>query len=157
MSDHFPRRAYGAAVALLVLPSVVLAGCHRAEPDPRSEPPLVRTAISQPDRGASREFTGIVAARVQSDLGFRVGGKVIERLVEAGQIVRRGQPLMRIDRTDLSLASTASLGTVQPPRPGRPKRPPTRSACAIWSAPARYRPPPMIRPRPRRTQRGRNS
>jgi RND family efflux transporter MFP subunit len=113
VSYYFPRRAYGAAIALSVLPSIVLAGCHRAEPDPRSEPPLVRTAISQPDRGASREFTGIVAARVQSDLGFRVGGKVIERLVEAGQIVRRGQPLMRIDRTDLALASTASLGTVQ--------------------------------------------
>jgi multidrug efflux pump subunit AcrA (membrane-fusion protein) len=27
---------------------------------------------------------------VQSDLGFRVGGKVIERLVQAGQVVRRG-------------------------------------------------------------------
>jgi RND family efflux transporter MFP subunit len=113
VSYYFPRRAYGAAIALSVLPSVVLAGCHRAEPDPRSKPPLVRTAISQPDRGASREFTGIVAARVQSDLGFRVGGKVIERLVEAGQVVRRGQPLMRIDRTDLALATTASLGTVQ--------------------------------------------
>jgi RND family efflux transporter MFP subunit len=113
VSDHFPRRAYGAAVALLVLPSVILAGCHRAGPDPRSKPPLVRTAVSQPDRGASREFTGIVAARVQSDLGFRVGGKVIERLAEAGQMVRRGQPLMRIDRTDLALATTASLGTVQ--------------------------------------------
>jgi RND family efflux transporter MFP subunit len=113
VSDHFPRRAYGAAVVLSVLSSIVLTGCHRAGADPRSEPPLVRTAISQPDRGASREFTGIVAARVQSDLGFRIGGKVIERLVETGQMVRHGQPLMRIDRTDLALATTASLGTVQ--------------------------------------------
>ena len=86
MSDHFPRRAYGAAVALLALPSVVLAGCHRAESDPRSEPPLVRTAISQPDRGASREFTGIVAARVQS-VTYEGGRFRIEAAVEAASHV----------------------------------------------------------------------
>jgi RND family efflux transporter MFP subunit len=44
---------------------------------------------------------------VQSDLGFRVPGKVLERLVDAGQTVKRGQPLMRIDPTDLRLATRA--------------------------------------------------
>src|SRR5439155_1393545 len=48
-----------------------------------------------------------VAARVQSDLGFRVPGKVLERLVDAGQTVKRGQPLMRIDPADLRLAMRA--------------------------------------------------
>jgi RND family efflux transporter MFP subunit len=52
-------------------------------------------------------FTGIVAARVQSDLGFRVPGKVLERVVDAGQTVKRGQTLMRIDPTDLRLAVRA--------------------------------------------------
>jgi RND family efflux transporter MFP subunit len=56
---------------------------------------------------AERSFTGIVAARVQSDLGFRVPGKVLERLVDTGQTVERGQPLMRIDPTDLRLARRA--------------------------------------------------
>jgi RND family efflux transporter MFP subunit len=54
-----------------------------------------------------RSFTGVVAARVQSDLGFRVAGKVLERLVDAGQMVKRGQPLMRIDPADLRLAARA--------------------------------------------------
>jgi len=54
---------------------------------------------------AERSFTGVVAARVQSDLGFRVPGKVLERLVDAGQTIKRGQPLMRIDPTDLRLAT----------------------------------------------------
>ncbi|MFD2578344.1 biotin/lipoyl-binding protein [Novosphingobium colocasiae] len=58
----------------------------------------------------------MVAARVQSDLGFRVGGKVIARLVDAGQFVRRGQPLMRIDSTDLALATQASQQSVQAAR-----------------------------------------
>jgi RND family efflux transporter MFP subunit len=54
-----------------------------------------------------RSFTGIVAARVQSDLGFRVPGKILERLVDSGQTVTRGQALMRIDPSDLRLATRA--------------------------------------------------
>jgi RND family efflux transporter MFP subunit len=72
----------------------------------------VRTAIAGAAEGAQREFTGIVGARVQSDLAFRVGGKVVVRLVDAGQVVRRGQPLMRIDPTDYALAAQASAGAV---------------------------------------------
>ncbi|MFZ2854239.1 MAG: efflux RND transporter periplasmic adaptor subunit [Rhodocyclaceae bacterium] len=56
---------------------------------------------------AERSFTGVIAARVQSDLGFRVPGKILARLVDTGQAVRRGQPLMRIDPTDLGLAMRA--------------------------------------------------
>jgi RND family efflux transporter MFP subunit len=54
----------------------------------------------------------VVAARVQSDLGFRVSGKVIQRLVDVGQRVHKGQPLMRIDPIDLNLAITNQKGAV---------------------------------------------
>jgi len=60
----------------------------------------------------SRSFTGVVAARVASDLGFRVSGKVLERLVDAGQTVKRGQSLMRIDPVDLKLAAHAQQESV---------------------------------------------
>ncbi|MGH8518459.1 MAG: efflux RND transporter periplasmic adaptor subunit, partial [Panacagrimonas sp.] len=70
-------------------------------------PPLVRIEAVEISVKSERSFTGIVAARVQSDLGFRVPGKVLERLVDAGQPVKRGQPLMRIDPTDLRLATRA--------------------------------------------------
>jgi RND family efflux transporter MFP subunit len=90
----------------------MLTGCGKKEADPRTEPPLVKVSVPTASSGATREFTGVVAARVQSDLGFRVGGKVVERLVNTGQTVRRGQPLMRIDNTDLALATQAANGTV---------------------------------------------
>ncbi|MGF7150265.1 RND family efflux transporter MFP subunit [Sphingomonas zeicaulis] len=93
-----------------------LTACEQTEADPRTKPPLVRVLTPLTESTANREFTGIVAARVQSDLGFRVGGKVIERLVNAGDFVRRGQPLMRIDQTDLALAMRATLGTVEAAR-----------------------------------------
>src|SRR6266487_6654492 len=87
----------------------VLAACNDAtsSTDPRTQPPLVRIEAVEISAQSERSFTGIVAARVQSDLGFRVPGKVLERLVDTGQNVRRGQPLMRIDPKDLALALQA--------------------------------------------------
>src|SRR5436853_7646653 len=89
---------------------LVLAACHDAtssSTDPRTQPPLVRIATVEVSVQSERSFSGIVAARVQSDLGFRVPGKVLERLVDAGQTVKRGQALMRIDPRDLRLAMRA--------------------------------------------------
>ncbi|MBI2277854.1 MAG: efflux RND transporter periplasmic adaptor subunit [Dechloromonas sp.] len=91
-----------------VLP-LILAACSDATSsiDPRTQIPLVRVAPVASAAQAERSFSGVVAARVQSDLGFRVPGKILERLVDAGQAVKRGQPLMRIDPTDLKLATRA--------------------------------------------------
>lgn len=96
--------------------SFALAACGQAEADPRSTPPLVRVATAGTAGQVAHSFTGIVSARVQSDLGFRVAGKIVERLVDTGQAVRKGQPLMRIDRTDLALATIAEAGSVEAAR-----------------------------------------
>jgi RND family efflux transporter MFP subunit len=80
--------------------------------DPRQEPPIVKLVTAAPVTGSQRGFTGIIAARVQSNLGFRVAGKIVERLVNAGQQVKGGQPLMRIDETDLRLSVTAKRNAV---------------------------------------------
>jgi RND family efflux transporter MFP subunit len=93
-----------------------LAACSNGEVDPRSGPQLVRVATASGAGETGRSFTGIVSARVQSDLGFRVTGKIVARLVDTGQTVRRGQPLMRIDRTDLALATAAQAGVVEAAR-----------------------------------------
>jgi RND family efflux transporter MFP subunit len=95
--------------AVIGLLSLILAACSDATSsiDPRTQSPLVRVETVATSVQAERSFTGIVAARVQSDLGFRVPGKILERLVDAGQTVERGQPLMRIDPADLRLATRA--------------------------------------------------
>ena len=96
-------------IALVGLLPFVLVACIDAasSADPRMQPPLVRTEAVTAPASSARSFTGIVAARVQSDLGFRVPGKVLERLIDTGQPVRRGQALMRIDPRDLALALRA--------------------------------------------------
>src|SRR3954464_7300802 len=101
------RRRFATTTLLCALPLALAACGEKATTDPRTEAPLVRAAIVQDAAPGSRSFTGTVAARVQSDLAFRVSGKVLERLVDAGQSVKRGQPLMRMDPIDLQLTAHA--------------------------------------------------
>ncbi|MTV37621.1 efflux RND transporter periplasmic adaptor subunit [Duganella radicis] len=99
-------------IAVSVLPLALAACGAKAPPDPRTAAPLVRVAGVQAATASSHAYTGTVAARVQSDLGFRVPGKVLARLVDVGQTVKRGQPLMRVDPVDLKLALHAQQETV---------------------------------------------
>ncbi|ACB96164.1 efflux RND transporter periplasmic adaptor subunit [Beijerinckia indica] len=80
--------------------------------DPRTASPLVKVTETVHAGLSQRGFTGTIAARVQSNLGFRVPGKIIERLVDTGQQVKAGQPLMRIDENDLHLAMVAKQNAV---------------------------------------------
>ncbi|XFB04986.1 efflux RND transporter periplasmic adaptor subunit [Azotobacter salinestris] len=106
------RRLLSSIVICAALPLALVACGEKTQSDPRTEAPLVRATIVQGAPPASRSFTGTVAARVQSDLGFRVSGKVLERLVDTGQTVKRGQPLMRIDPVDLKLEAHAQREAV---------------------------------------------
>jgi RND family efflux transporter MFP subunit len=107
-----PYRRFVSAVAIVILPIVLIACGERPQADPRTAAPLVRVTTIQDAVARSYTFTGTVAARVQSDLGFRVSGKVLERLVDTGQTVKRGQPLMRIDPADLNLLAKAQQESV---------------------------------------------
>jgi RND family efflux transporter MFP subunit len=91
----------------LAIAPMGLVGCSKhVEEDPRTLPVMVRTMTLGATGDGSRSFTGVVTARVESDLGFRVSGKITQRLVDVGQTVRTGQPLMRIDVTDFAHAIT---------------------------------------------------
>lgn len=93
--------------------AIGLIGCgQKRELDPRTQPELVRIVEVGSSAEADPAFTGVVSARVQSNLGFRIPGKVTKRLVDTGQSVRAGQLLMTIDRTDYVHAITARAETV---------------------------------------------
>jgi RND family efflux transporter MFP subunit len=100
-----------AAVVGLGSAAAIAYGPIAAEPaqevDPRQGPQRVQVAIVRPAAPAQRAFTGIVAPRVKSNLGFRVSGKVVERRVDVGQRVQAGEPLLRLDQEDLALALKA--------------------------------------------------
>ncbi|WP_349975449.1 efflux RND transporter periplasmic adaptor subunit [Pseudomonas sp. WHRI 8519] len=102
-----------AALVGCLLP-LALAGCGDSSPgkDPRDKPPVVKAASVQGASELARSFSGVVVARTQSDLGFRVSGKILQRLVDTGQTVKRGQPLMRLDPVDLNLQARAQQEAV---------------------------------------------
>ncbi len=80
-----------------------LTGCESQVKDPRIEDKLVNIISVNEAKKQEQSFTGVVVAKVQSNLGFRVSGKIVERLVNKGEEVKAGQVLMKIDNNDLSL------------------------------------------------------
>lgn len=102
----FREKLLSVAVGLMSL-SITACGDPAQTEDPRTQPPLVRVASVRSTSNTSLTFTGTVASRIESDLGFRVAGKIQERLVNQGQNVKAGQPLMLIDPEDLDLQARA--------------------------------------------------
>jgi len=110
---HMKKMNFSYSALVITGLVVSLAGCsQKRESDPRTEPELVRIVEVGSSAAADPAFTGVVSARVESDLGFRVPGKVTKRFVDTGQFVRTGQLLMTIDRTDYVHAITARSETV---------------------------------------------
>jgi RND family efflux transporter MFP subunit len=100
-------------LTIAVVVALAAAACtQKSETDPRLLPRLVQVAEVQPAQDFERVYTGVISARVQSSLGFRVPGKVIERLVDTGQAVKHGQTLFRIDATDYTHAIAVQDGDV---------------------------------------------
>jgi RND family efflux transporter MFP subunit len=96
---------------------LMAGGCSKqAVKDPRLQSPRVEVFKAKTAGSNGRTFTGIVEARVQSDLGFRVAGKILERSVDVGQRVQKGQPLMRLDPEDLRLSAAAQQANVEAAR-----------------------------------------
>lgn len=97
-------------LALLIL----LSGCN-SQADTASQAPQPRPVLAakvEAARTQQNAYTGVVAARTESDLGFRVSGKVIERKVDPGQHVSRGDTLLVLDIGDFELALRSAKNRV---------------------------------------------
>lgn len=64
----------------------------------------------------SATFTGTVRPRHEAALGFRIGGKLVERLVEVGDNVTAGQVLARLDDADVLLDLSTAEAEVEAAR-----------------------------------------
>jgi membrane fusion protein, multidrug efflux system len=91
----------GAHLLLACIGGVALAGCDRQDAQTETSAQPVRVAtVSIAHYQPIATITGQVQARIQTDLAFRVGGKVIDRSVDVGSHVKAGDVLMRIDNTE---------------------------------------------------------
>ncbi|WP_395701941.1 efflux RND transporter periplasmic adaptor subunit [Aquabacterium sp.] len=97
----------------LAAASLLMTGCS-APPAPAAVvKPVFVTTVAPAASTQTRSFTSAVRARVESELAFRTGGKVVERLVEVGDRVQAGQVLARLDPADYQLAVQAAADQVQ--------------------------------------------
>jgi RND family efflux transporter MFP subunit len=99
--SNYYKLLTGASIALL---AVALVGCNEkvAEKSAPGRPVLVATVHYEAE-SPERSFVGTIKPRIETDMGFRVPGKVAKRLVEVGQTVEVGQPLATLDEVDLKL------------------------------------------------------
>jgi RND family efflux transporter MFP subunit len=89
---------------LLAGAAIALVGCNDkvAEKATPGRPVLVAAVHYEPEC-PERSFVGTIRPRIETDMGFRVPGKVAKRLVEVGETVDIGQPLATLDEVDLKL------------------------------------------------------
>ena len=71
-------------------------------------PLVVTQKVVWADARSQATFAGEVRARSESALGFRVGGKITERLVDVGAVIKPGMPLARMDARDFQLNAAAA-------------------------------------------------
>ena len=99
--SSYSRLLAGLAIAFL---AVALAGCNEIAAQ-KVEPgrPVLVAAVHYEPESPARSFVGTIRPRIETDMGFRVPGKIAKRLVEVGQTVDVGQPLATLDEVDLKL------------------------------------------------------
>ena len=117
------RAPASVASALLISAGFLCAGLLSAcsKPSEKTEDirPVRTMVLSASNVDISAEYPGEVRPRIESRLGFQVGGKITARKVDVGAIVKRGQVLMQLDPQDLRLGqeqASASLRAAETSR-----------------------------------------
>ncbi len=103
--NYRTRSACSTATTLVAV--ALLAACAKEEPKIEPARP-VRTVVVGEQNGQPLVLAGEVRARYETRLAFRVGGQLVSRRAEVGQIVKAGQPLAELDARDLHLAASAA-------------------------------------------------
>ena len=97
---------YIPVIVTAVLATSLLLGCSKKVEKTEDVRPVRAIQVTSGQQQVMAEYSGNVQARVESQLGFRVGGKIQTRKVDVGTLVKPGQVLMELDPQDLRLAQT---------------------------------------------------
>ena len=106
--------------ALLLPAAAILAGCgSEAKVAPEAVRPVKAVVVGEAARERTLSYSGVVRPRVESAIGFRVAGKIVERRVNIGDRVEVGQVIARLDDTDLKLAEGSAKAALAAARTRR--------------------------------------
>ena len=99
--------------------AALLAACSKPAEKKEDIRPVRAIVLASSTVGVNAEFAGEVRARVESRLGFRVGGKITSRKVDPGTVVKKGQVLMQLDPQDLKLSQAQAKANLRAAETGR--------------------------------------
>jgi len=105
-----------AIATALIAALPLLAGCSSNHVQIEDVRPVRTLTIGAPSAAAAASYSGEIKARHEAVLGFMVGGRIQQRLVEVGDRVKAGMPLLRLDPTDTALNAQAALAQVNSAR-----------------------------------------
>src|SRR5262249_41148917 len=96
----------------LLLPMALAATLVGCTGEPKVEQEIVRpvkvVVIGEAAHGRTLTYSGVVRPRIESAIGFRVAGKIMERLVNVGDRVEVGQVIACLDQIDFQLAESSA-------------------------------------------------
>jgi RND family efflux transporter MFP subunit len=102
-----------ASLPLAIAVATLVAACAKQEPAPEPVRAVRTMTVSTDSAGVTHEYAAEIRARTESRLGFRVGGKLVQRPVNLGDTVKRGQLLAQVDAQDLRLGQDAARAAMQ--------------------------------------------
>jgi len=88
--------------------ALTLAACSHHEAPVETIRPVQLLQVKVGAAGEQSVYAGEVKPRHEADLGFRIGGKIVARLVDVGATVKAGQVLARVDPADVGLQAEAA-------------------------------------------------
>ncbi|MCK9489869.1 MAG: efflux RND transporter periplasmic adaptor subunit [Xanthomonadales bacterium] len=92
--------------------ALILAACSGTDPAPAPPRPAVVGQAQPAAASADIVYSGEIRARHESQLAFRVGGKIERRLLDVGARTLPGDVLAVLDGTDLELQLAAARAAV---------------------------------------------
>lgn len=92
---------------------IALTGCDEPKPLSQTPRPVLVYTVAEKATPKPMVLVGEVRPRYESNQGFRLDGKIIERKVEVGSFVKKGQLLARLDAADTQLNTSAAFANVQ--------------------------------------------
>lgn len=114
-SVFVPQSSVGKA-ALIVALALSVASCREEQQVEQIIRPVKAIVVQEHSGDVVRQFSGDMRARIESTLGFRVPGKIVERLVSIGDEIKVGQVIARLDDKDLILSESSAKAAVQSAR-----------------------------------------
>ena len=92
---------------------LLVSACEKRVEPPAPPRPALVTIVGKSAANNAMILVGEVKSRYESNMGFRIKGKIIERKVDVGSLVKKGQVIARLDASDTNLGAAAAVADVR--------------------------------------------